>query len=82
MTNLTKSNSTIARGIAFGVGAYVLWGLAPIYWQTLKPADSFEIVANRTVWSFIFLAPLIIWQGSWSKVKQNGAQQITCRRNR
>ena len=69
MANPSHQNSTVARGVGYGVGAYVLWGLAPIYWQMLKPANSFEIVANRTIWSFVFLAPLIIFRGSWAKVK-------------
>ena len=75
MTNSTHPNSTVARGIAYGAGAYVLWGLAPIYWQLLDPANSFEIVANRTIWSFLFIAPLIIWRGSWKKVKADLANK-------
>ncbi len=70
-----SKNSDIAQGVAFGAGAYVLWGLAPIYWQLLAPADSFEIVANRTIWSFLFLAPLIIFRGSWAKVKADLANK-------
>ena len=77
MENQTTQSSTLARGIAYGSGAYVLWGLAPIYWQMLKPADSFEIVANRTIWSFLFLAPLIIFRGSWPKVKSDLANKRT-----
>ena len=75
MINPTHPNSTVARGIAYGAGAYVLWGLAPIYWQLLDPANSFEIVANRTIWSFLFIAPLIIWRGSWKKVKADLANK-------
>lgn len=59
----------VAQGVIYGVGAYVLWGLAPIFWQMLSPANSFEIVANRTVWSFLFIAPLIIYRGSWPTIK-------------
>lgn len=61
--------SEVGRGVAYGFGAYTLWGLAPLYWQLLKPASSLEIVANRTIWSFIFIAPLILLRGSWPEVK-------------
>ena len=77
METQSHQSSTVARGVAYGVGAYVLWGLAPIYWQMLKPANSFEIVANRTIWSFLFLAPLIIFRESWSKVKSDLANKRT-----
>jgi chloramphenicol-sensitive protein RarD len=61
--------SEVGRGIAYGAAAYSLWGLAPLYWQLLKPASSLEIVANRTIWSFVFVAPLVLLRGSWPTVK-------------
>ena len=53
-------------GILFGVGAYGLWGLLPIYFFMLQPAGAVEIVANRVVWSLIFCALLITVTRSWS----------------
>jgi chloramphenicol-sensitive protein RarD len=52
-------------GIAFGIGAYGLWGLLPIYFFVLQPAGAVEIVANRVVWSLIFCALLITATRSW-----------------
>lgn len=47
-------------GVAYGVGAYVIWGSLPIYWRWLEQATAFEILANRGIWSLavciIFLA--------------------------
>ena len=41
-------------GLLFGVSAYTLWGLFPIYWPLLKPANSLEIVSHRAVWTLVF----------------------------
>ena len=41
-------------GLLYGVGAYVLWGLFPLYWPLLQPATSFEIVSHRAVWTMVF----------------------------
>ena len=41
-------------GLLYGVGAYVLWGLFPLYWPLLQPATSLEIVSHRAVWTMIF----------------------------
>jgi len=41
-------------GLLFGVSAYTLWGLFPIYWPLLKPANPLEIVSHRAVWTLIF----------------------------
>lgn len=41
-------------GLLFGVSAYTLWGLLPIYWPLLKPANPLEIVSHRAVWTLVF----------------------------
>jgi len=43
-------------GLFFGVASYVLWGLFPLYWPLLKPANPLEIVAHRAVWTLVFCA--------------------------
>jgi chloramphenicol-sensitive protein RarD len=53
-------------GIAFGIGAYALWGLLPVYFVALIPAGPVEIVANRVVWSLLFCVLLIAVTRSWS----------------
>ena len=54
--------SEVGRGFSFAIAAYMMWGLVPIYWQALKPADATEILASRMLWSFVFLAPIVLWQ--------------------
>ncbi len=38
-------------GISYGIGAYVIWGLLPIYWRALDQASAYEILAHRAIWS-------------------------------
>ncbi|WP_306865750.1 EamA family transporter RarD [Arthrobacter bambusae] len=52
-------------GVVFGIGAYGLWGLLPLYFVVLQPAGAVEIVANRVVWSLIFCALLITITRTW-----------------
>jgi chloramphenicol-sensitive protein RarD len=40
-------------GLLLGFGAYLIWGLFPLYWPLLKPANPVEIVSHRAVWSLI-----------------------------
>jgi chloramphenicol-sensitive protein RarD len=35
----------------FGAGAFVSWGLFPLFFPLLLPAGSFEVLAHRIVWS-------------------------------
>ncbi len=48
----TRSEKSL--GLIFGLSAYILWGLFPLYWPLLKPASAGEIVAHRAVWTLIF----------------------------
>jgi chloramphenicol-sensitive protein RarD len=41
-------------GLIYGVSAYVLWGLFPLYWPLLQPASALEIVSHRAVWTMVF----------------------------
>jgi chloramphenicol-sensitive protein RarD len=46
-------------GLAAGTGAYLLWGLFPLYWPLLEPAGPVEILAHRIAWSLVFLAAVL-----------------------
>ena len=41
------------------MGAWLLWGLFPLYWPLLEPAGAVEILAHRIVWSMVVVAVLL-----------------------
>lgn len=53
------------RGILYGIGAYTLWGILPLYWKALHDVPAGEILVNRIVWSFAFVFLLLAVQRSW-----------------
>lgn len=54
------------RGLIYGIAAYGLWGLFPLYWPLLKPAGALEILANRMIWSLVAVAVLLLVRRNWS----------------
>ena len=46
-------------GLIFGVSAYGLWGLFPLYWPLLEPSNPFEIVSHRAVWTLVFCVVIL-----------------------
>jgi chloramphenicol-sensitive protein RarD len=46
-------------GIVYGVAAYLLWGLFPLFFPLLKPAEPGEILAQRIVWSLAAVAVVL-----------------------
>lgn len=49
-------------GVAYGIGAYAIWGLLPIYWRWLDRASAFEILAHRAIWSLFFCLLFLAYQ--------------------
>ena len=49
------------RGLWMALGAFVIWGLMPLYWHLLKAVPSMQIVAHRVVWSALLVALWLLW---------------------
>ncbi|MEU9194296.1 EamA family transporter RarD [Streptomyces hundungensis] len=43
-----------------------MWGLVPLFWPLLKPADAIEILAHRMVWSLGLVAIVLLVMGRWA----------------
>ncbi|MBN2830490.1 MAG: EamA family transporter RarD [Candidatus Cloacimonetes bacterium] len=52
-------------GILLGIGAYLVWGLLPLFWKLLQNVPASEILCHRMVWSFAFFLILLIVGKSW-----------------
>jgi chloramphenicol-sensitive protein RarD len=52
-------------GLTYGLLAYGLWGLVPAYFKALGHVRPIEVLANRIVWSVVFLALLITVRRRW-----------------
>ncbi len=50
-------------GILYGLAAYLLWGVLPVYWKLLQHVDAMEILANRFLWSAVFVFVLLLVTG-------------------
>ena len=52
---MTKVN----KGLLFGVSAYILWGILPLYWKLVEEAGAYEILAHRGIWSLLICVSLL-----------------------
>ena len=48
------------KGLWLGVGAYVLWGLLPLYLKLLASVPALQVLSHRVVWSLLLLAIAVI----------------------
>jgi len=57
------------RGALYGLAAYALWGLFPLYWPLLEPAGPVEILAHRCLWSLVAVGAVLTVRRQWSWVR-------------
>ena len=56
--------------MAYGVGAYLIWGLLPLYWPLLEPAGALEILAHRIAWSLLVVLGILLVRNRWDFVRR------------
>jgi len=54
------------KGILYATGAYVVWGLLPLYWKALHDVPALEILAHRMVWCLGVVFLILAYQHHWS----------------
>ena len=47
-------------GVLYAVGAYLSWGLFPLYFRQLAAIPALQVVAHRTLWSLVFVTLLLL----------------------
>jgi len=63
-----EAHARARAGLLFGLAAYGLWGVLPIYFKLLKAVPSIDIVAHRIVWSLVVLALLTTMARAWDQI--------------
>jgi chloramphenicol-sensitive protein RarD len=67
--DLSAERRAATVGVVCAGGAYLAWGLLPLYFRALKPVPAPEILAHRVVWSTVFLAGVLTWLGGWGALR-------------
>jgi len=65
-----SNDSEAPRGFWFGVAAYGLWGVLPIYFKAIESVGPIDIVAHRVLWSVPFLLLLLIVTGGMNDLRK------------
>ncbi|MBD1580725.1 EamA family transporter RarD [Pseudoalteromonas sp. S16_S37] len=57
------------KGYLFASLAFLMWGLAPIYFKQIDFIDAMEILVHRVIWSVVFIAVIVGLLKQWHKVQ-------------
>ena len=58
------------KGVLLAVCAYVIWGIAPLYFKLLTQVSPLEILMHRVIWSFVFMIVLMQFIGGFGRLRQ------------
>ncbi|HEM8864767.1 TPA: EamA family transporter RarD [Providencia stuartii] len=64
------SQQNTIKGVLCALGAYLIWGVAPIYFKTIQEVPAEEILTHRIIWSFFFMLVLLTATKHWSYMRQ------------
>ncbi|MFC5712042.1 EamA family transporter RarD [Thalassorhabdus alkalitolerans] len=57
-------------GVIAAISAYLLWGFLPLYWKFLSEVPSSEVLAQRIIWSLLFMMAALFLMGRLKDVLQ------------
>lgn len=62
------------KGVLLAVGAYLIWGLFPLYWPLAEPAGAVEILAHRMLWSAVVMGIGVTLVRRWHEIRALAAR--------
>jgi len=61
-------NSSPRRGTWYGIAAYALWGVFPLYFHALRASGAVEILLHRVLWSLVVCGVVLTVIRAWGQV--------------
>lgn len=57
------------RGLLLTTGAYLAWGIAPLYWKALAAVPAIQLLAHRIVWCALLLGAYLLLKGRLGELR-------------
>jgi chloramphenicol-sensitive protein RarD len=58
-----------SRGALYGIAAYGLWGIFPLYFRLLERSGAVEVVVHRVLWSLLVCAVVVAAVRGWAELR-------------
>ena len=57
-------------GLMAAAGAFIFWGVLPVYWKLLQEVPAYEILCHRMSWSLVLTLGLVFLTGRRAVFRQ------------
>lgn len=64
-----RGDADIRGGVIFGLLAYSMWGVFPVYFKWIETVAPLEVLAHRVIWAVAFGAVIIAVRRQWREVR-------------
>lgn len=58
------------KGVLYAAGAFLCWGILPLYLKSIKAASPMQILGHRIVWSLLMLLLIVAWRKEWAIMRK------------
>lgn len=55
-------------GLAYGLSAYTMWGVFPLYFHAVSQVPPLVVVCHRILWSALFLGLIVSFRREWKPI--------------
>ncbi|MAD90639.1 MAG: protein RarD [Pseudoalteromonas sp.] len=62
-------NNQTQQGYLYAVLAFLMWGMAPIYFKQIESIAALEILTHRVIWSVLFLILIVFAAKQWHQIQ-------------
>lgn len=66
---MTAPAPTTRDGLIAGLGAYVIWGLMPLYLRLMQGVPAGDVLGHRIGWSLLVLAVVLAMSRGWHRLR-------------
>ncbi len=67
---MTPGDDDVRRGTAYGLLAYGVWGVFPLYFHALKPSGAWEVLAHRILWTMLLCLVVLVVRRDWRWMRE------------
>ncbi|MGK9236054.1 EamA family transporter RarD [Inquilinus limosus] len=67
--DVSSSRSRAGLGAGAALGAFLIWGFAPLYFKAVEHIGAWQIVAHRILWSVVILGLLLLALGRLHEIR-------------
>ncbi len=66
---MARETGSATVGVLQALGAYLVWGLAPVYWKAVERMPAAELLAHRVLWSCLIGLGLVTLTRAWPALR-------------